>query len=141
MKQANMQEDQAFQPKQDQQTQQSQNDKQPDQQGLQQPSKQKIQPLGKESDKIKRLNAHSYLIEKGYVKGMNTEAMFFVNDELKEVVFSELNEYKQGKISNIPGGIIPAVRFSFSSLLLSIKFIFLIFELFLYLFRLFNLPM
>jgi hypothetical protein len=50
------------------------------------------------------------------VKGMNTEAMFFVNDELKEVVFSELNDYKQGIISNIPGGIIPAVLFHLLSI-------------------------
>jgi len=39
------------------------------------------------------------------VKEMRTEAMFFVNDELKDVVFSELEEYHKGR----QGGIIPAI--------------------------------
>ncbi len=62
---------------------------------------------------IEKVDSVTYRIKKGFVPNMRTEAYFFVNDDLKEMVFEELKaERPHGS-----GGFLPAVCFILNSIL------------------------
>lgn len=67
-----------------------------------------VRTFEEECGYIEKVDAYRHVIRQGFVPKMNTEAMFYVNDALKEVLYDELRASRARGEGH--GGFMPAVR-------------------------------